>query len=222
MFAQDESARKIYLTALAEGSAEALFIRVDIVGKDSSGKSSLRKSLTNQKFNSSEPSTVGVEFDKKCEIIVSESCNWTKSLSEDDHLKTFEKILASDVATRTRFAAMSVVEVETNAERKAKRKRRKVVIDVEPKPAPKREKVESATVHKRKMSTNASQDSCHKETATTEITQKESVSQEQKLANSIFDQASPEDSDSPVTTVAPVIVKAVGEKTSSLESKDDP
>ena len=235
MFAQDERAREIYLRALTEGYAEALFIRLDIVGKDSSGKSSLRKSLTNQKFNPSEPSTIGVEFDKKCEIIVSKSCNWTKSLSEDDHLKTFEKMLASDVAIRTRSAAMSVVEVETKAEQKMKRKRKKYVFDVEHKPAPKRGKAEltgsylihedsdeRATASKQKTSSNGSQYSCHKKIPTAELILEQSVTQEIKLAESIFDESCSGDVAAPVSPKSPVLVKSVTEKTSALESTDVP
>eukprot|EP00118_Oscarella_pearsei_P015565 m.140806 g.140806 ORF g.140806 m.140806 type:complete len:395 (+) comp38329_c0_seq1:1038-2222(+) len=126
LFAQDEHARQIYLPSFEEGSVEATFIRVDVVGKDGAGKTSLRKSLTNQKFVANELSTVGVEFDRKCEIVVTKSCNWRKSLTEEDHLDAFEKILSSDVAARTRSDAIAAVEKDTKMEKREKgRERRK-------------------------------------------------------------------------------------------------
>ena len=66
----------------------------------------MRKSLTSQKFNPDEPSTVGVEFDKKCEIVVSKSCNWKTSLDDATHAEIFEKELSSTIASEARSRAI--------------------------------------------------------------------------------------------------------------------
>ena len=89
------------MNALKEGYAEAKFIRINIVGKDGAGKTSLWKSLTEQTFDSEELSTVGATSDdKNLHIVVKESCNWTTSIDAEESLKAFDRMLASSVATR--------------------------------------------------------------------------------------------------------------------------
>ncbi|XP_065836598.1 uncharacterized protein [Oscarella lobularis] len=97
----DDNAKQIYMNALKEGYAEAKFIRINIVGKDGAGKTSLWKSLTEQTFDSEELSTVGATSDdKNLHIVVKESCNWTTSIDAEESLKAFDRMLASSVATR--------------------------------------------------------------------------------------------------------------------------
>ena len=88
---QGETALRVYLSSCNEGSAVDVFLRVDVVGRDGAGKTSLTKSLTLQKFNRDEPSTRGVVFDPKCQIIVKETCDWTNPLTSADYTEIYEK-----------------------------------------------------------------------------------------------------------------------------------
>ena len=95
---QGETALRVYLSSCSEGSAVNVFLRVDVVGRDGVGKTSLTKSLTLQKFNPDEPSTRGVVFDPKCQIIVKEACDWTKPLTSADYAEIYEKNVVINVA----------------------------------------------------------------------------------------------------------------------------
>ncbi|XP_062505019.1 ankyrin-3-like [Corticium candelabrum] len=93
-----EAALRVYLSYCSEGSAVNVFLRVDVVGRDGVGKTSLTKSLTLQKFNPDEPSTIGVVFDPKCQIIVKEACDWTKPLTSADYAEIYEKNVVINMA----------------------------------------------------------------------------------------------------------------------------
>ena len=95
---QGETALRIYLSSCDEGSAVNVFLRVDVVGRDGAGKTSLTKSLTLQKFNRDEPSTRGVVFDPKCQIIVKEACDWTNPLTSADYTEIYEKNVVINMA----------------------------------------------------------------------------------------------------------------------------
>ena len=95
---QGETALRIYLSSCDEGSAVDVFLRVDVVGRDGAGKTSLTKSLTLQKFNRDEPSTRGVVFDPKCQIIVKEACDWTNPLTSADYTEIYEKNVVINMA----------------------------------------------------------------------------------------------------------------------------
>ncbi|XP_062512455.1 ankyrin-2-like [Corticium candelabrum] len=95
---QGETALHIYLSSCNEGSAVDVFLRVDVVGRDGAGKTSLTKSLTLQKFNRDEPSTRGVVFDPKCQIIVKEACDWTNPLTSADYTEIYEKNVVINMA----------------------------------------------------------------------------------------------------------------------------
>ena len=88
---QGEAAVQIYLTSCNEGSAVTVFLRIDVVGRDGVGKTSLTKSLTLQTFNPYELSTRGVVFDPNCQIIVKESCDWTTPLTREDYRDIYDK-----------------------------------------------------------------------------------------------------------------------------------
>ena len=88
----------IYLSAFRDGAASCTFFRVDVVGKDGSGKTSLIKSLTRQKFNSKEPSTEGVET--ACKVIVKETCNWKKIVEIRESKRVYYKAAAASIAKR--------------------------------------------------------------------------------------------------------------------------
>ncbi|XP_065836625.1 probable serine/threonine-protein kinase roco5 isoform X2 [Oscarella lobularis] len=97
----DDDAKQIYLNALDEGYAETTFIRINIVGKDGAGKTSLWKSLTEQMFDPKECSTVGATSENRnLHIVVKETCNWTTAIDTEESLKAFDRILASSIATR--------------------------------------------------------------------------------------------------------------------------
>ena len=98
IMSQGETAVRVYLSSCSEGSAVNVFLRVDVVGRDGVGKTSLTKSLTLQKFNPDEPSTIGVVFDPKCQIIVKEACDWTKPLTSADYAKIYEKNVVINMA----------------------------------------------------------------------------------------------------------------------------
>ena len=95
---QGETALRVYLSSCDEGSAVNVFLRVDVVGRDGAGKTSLTKSLTLQKFNRDEPSTRGVVFDPKCQIIVKEACDWTNPLTSADYTEIYEKNVVINMA----------------------------------------------------------------------------------------------------------------------------
>ena len=95
---QGETALRVYLSSCDEGSAVDVFLRVDVVGRDGAGKTSLTKSLTLQKFNRDEPSTRGVVFDPKCQIIVKEACDWTNPLTSADYTEIYEKNVVINMA----------------------------------------------------------------------------------------------------------------------------
>ena len=95
---QGEAALRVYQSSCSGGSAVNVFLRVDVVGRDGVGKTSLTKSLTLQKFNPDEPSTRGVVFDPKCQIIVKEACDWTKPLTSADYANIYEKNVVINMA----------------------------------------------------------------------------------------------------------------------------
>ena len=68
-----------------------VFLRVDVVGRDGAGKTSLTKSLTLQEFDPDELSTRGVVFDQKCQIIVQEACDWTTPLTSKHYRDMYDK-----------------------------------------------------------------------------------------------------------------------------------
>lgn len=88
---QGEHALEVYLTACSQGTVATVFLRVDVVGRDGVGKTSLTKSLTLQQFNYDELSTTGVRFDPKCQIIVKEAADWTTPLSSRDYGDMYDK-----------------------------------------------------------------------------------------------------------------------------------
>ena len=95
---QGEAAVQLYLASCNEGSAVTVFLRIDVVGRDGAGKTSLTKSLTLQTFDPYELSTKGVVFDPKCQIIVKESCNWTTPLSRKDYIDIYDKNITAIMA----------------------------------------------------------------------------------------------------------------------------
>ena len=68
-----------------------VFLRVDVVGRDGAGKTSLTKSLTLQEFDPDKLSTRGVVFDPKCQIIVQEACDWTTPLTSEHYRDMYNK-----------------------------------------------------------------------------------------------------------------------------------
>ena len=95
---QGEAAVQIYVTSCNEGSAVTVFLRIDVVGRDGAGKTSLTKSLTLQTFNPCELSTRGVVFDPNCQIIVKESCDWTTPLTGKDYKDIYDKNITAIMA----------------------------------------------------------------------------------------------------------------------------
>jgi hypothetical protein len=133
---QGEAALKIYLRSCDEGTAVTVFIRVDVVGRDGAGKTSLTKSLTLQRFNPNELSTRGIVFDPNCQIIVEEACNWTCRLTSEHYTDIYDRNVTTSVAqaldTRSvRSEYFSLKETERPA-RKRKQRNFKVnqVLDV--------------------------------------------------------------------------------------------
>ena len=100
---QGEVSLQIYLSSCSEGTASTVFLRVDVVGRDGAGKTSLTKSLTLQGFDPDELSTRGVVFDPKCQIIIKEACDWTTRLTSehlrDMHNKNVIAIMAGKLDT---------------------------------------------------------------------------------------------------------------------------
>ena len=97
---QGEAALQIYLLSCSEGTAVTVFLRVDVVGRDGVGKTSLTKSLTLQEFDPNELSTRGVVFDPKCQIIVKEACDWTTPLTSEHYRDMYDKNVTAIVADR--------------------------------------------------------------------------------------------------------------------------
>ena len=97
---QGEAALQIYLSSCSEGTAVTVFLRVDVVGRDGAGKTSLTKSLTLQEFDPNELSTRGVVFDPKCKIIVKEACDWTTPLTSEHYRDMYDKNMIAVVADR--------------------------------------------------------------------------------------------------------------------------
>ena len=95
---QGEAAVQIYVASCNEGSAVTVFLRIDVVGRDGAGKTSLTKSLTLQTFNPDELSTRGVVFDPKCQIIVKESCDWTTPLTRKAYRDIYDKNITAIMA----------------------------------------------------------------------------------------------------------------------------
>ena len=79
-----------------------VFLRVDVVGRDGAGKTSLTKSLTLQEFDPDELSTRGVVLDPKCQIIVKEACDidWTTPLTIEQYQDLYEKNVTAIVADK--------------------------------------------------------------------------------------------------------------------------
>ena len=97
---QGKAAVQIYLSSCNEGTAVTVFLRVDVVGRDGAGKTSLTKSLTLQEFNPDELSTRGVVIDPKCQIIVKEACDWTTPLTSEHYGDMYEKNVTAVVADK--------------------------------------------------------------------------------------------------------------------------
>ena len=97
---QGEAALQIYLSSCSEGTAVTVFLRVDVVGRDGAGKTSLTKSLTLQEFDPNELSTRGVVFDPKCQIIVKEACDWTTPLTSEHYRDMYDKNVTAIVADK--------------------------------------------------------------------------------------------------------------------------
>ena len=91
---------QIYLSSCNEGTAVTVFLRVDVVGRDGAGKTSLTKSLTLQEFDPYELSTRGVVFDPKCQIIVKEACDWTTPLTSEHYRDMYDKNVTAIVADK--------------------------------------------------------------------------------------------------------------------------
>ena len=97
---QGEAALRIYLSSCNGGTAVTVFLRVDVVGRDGAGKTSLTKSLTLQEFDPDEVSTRGVVFDPKCQIIVKETCDWTTPLTSEHYRDMYDKNVTAIVADK--------------------------------------------------------------------------------------------------------------------------
>ena len=97
---QGEAALQIYLSSCSGGTAVTVFLRVDVVGRDGAGKTSLTKSLTLQEFDPDELSTRGVVIDPKCQIIVKEACDWTTPLTNEHYRDMYDKNVTAIVASK--------------------------------------------------------------------------------------------------------------------------
>ena len=95
---QGETALQMYLSSCSEGTAVTVFLRVDVVGRDRAGKTSLTKSLILQEFDPNELSTRGVVIDPKCQIIVKEACDWTTPLTTEHYRDMYEKNVVAIIA----------------------------------------------------------------------------------------------------------------------------
>ena len=77
-----------------------VFLRVDVVGHDGAGKTSLTKSLTLQEFDPHEPSTRAVVVGPKCQIVVKEACDWTTCLTSKHYRDMYDKNVTAIVADK--------------------------------------------------------------------------------------------------------------------------
>ena len=91
---------QIYLSSCRGGTAVTLFLRVDVVGRDGAGKTSLTKSLTLQEFDPEEPSTRGVVIDPKCQIVVREACDWTTPLTRKYYQEMYDRNITTIMADK--------------------------------------------------------------------------------------------------------------------------
>lgn len=97
---QGEAAIAIYTSSCSEGTVVTVFLRVDVVGHDGVGKTSLKKSLILQEFDPDEPSMKGVVIDPRCQIIVREACDWTTHLTHQDHQKMYDRNVTAIMADK--------------------------------------------------------------------------------------------------------------------------
>ena len=95
---QGKTALHIYLSSCSEGTAVTVFLRVDVVGRDGAGKTSLTKSLTLQEFDPDELSTRGVVLDTMCQIIVKEARDWTTPVTSEHYKDLYHKNVTAIVA----------------------------------------------------------------------------------------------------------------------------
>ena len=95
---QGVTALQIYSSSCSEGTAVTVFLRVDVVGRDGAGKTSLTKSLTLQEFDPHELSTRAVVLDPKCQIIVKEACDWTTPLTSEHYQDMYDKNVTAIMA----------------------------------------------------------------------------------------------------------------------------
>ena len=87
---------RIYDAACNEENAVTVFLRVDIVGRDGAGKTSLTKSITLMKFDQYEPSTRGVI--PMSRIIMKEACNWTVPVTSERYRDLYDKNITAVMA----------------------------------------------------------------------------------------------------------------------------
>ena len=87
---------RIYDTACNEENAVTVFLRVDVVGRDRAGKTSLTKSITLMKFDQYEPSTRGVIPVSR--IIMKEACNWTVPVTSEHYRDLYDKNITAVMA----------------------------------------------------------------------------------------------------------------------------
>ena len=87
---------RIYDTACNGENAVTVFLRVDVVGRDGAGKTSLTKSITLMKFDQYEPSTRGVI--PMSRIIMKEACNWTVPVTSEHYRDLYDKNITAVMA----------------------------------------------------------------------------------------------------------------------------
>ena len=87
---------RIYDAACNEENAVTVFLRVDVVGRDGAGKTSLTKSITLMKFDQYEPSTRGVI--PMSRIIMKEARNWTVPVTSEHYRDLYEKNITAVMA----------------------------------------------------------------------------------------------------------------------------
>ena len=97
---QGVTALQIYASSCSEETAVTVFLRVDVVGRDGAGKTSLTKSLTLQEFDPHEPSTRAVVVGPKCQIVVKEACDWTTCLTSKHYRDMYDKNVTAIVADK--------------------------------------------------------------------------------------------------------------------------
>ena len=87
---------RIYDAACNEENAVTVFLRVDVVGRDGAGKTSLTKSITLMKFDQYEPSTRGVI--PMSRIIMKEARNWTVPVTSERYRDLYDKNITAVMA----------------------------------------------------------------------------------------------------------------------------